>query len=313
MEHRKLVIIGSGAAGWTAALYAARAGLKPLVVAGIQPGGQLTITDDVENYPGFPDPIGGPELMARMEAQALRYGTEVVHDTIVRVDFDQYPYVLEGDERRWKAEAVIIATGAAARWLGVEGEKTYMGRGFSMCATCDGFFYRGKEVAVVGGGNTAVEEALYLANLCSKVHLIHRRDSLKAERILQERLFANPKIEIHWNRAVAEIAGTEGLTGGVTHVILDRTDREGPQEELRVDGVFAAIGHDPATAVFKGHIDLDGHGYIKLVPGTAQTSRIGVWGAGDAADPHYRQAITAAGMGCMAALEAERWLAAKNG
>jgi len=312
MEHRKLVIIGSGAAGWTAALYAARAGLKPLVVAGIQPGGQLTITDDVENYPGFPDPIGGPELMARMEAQALRYGTEVVHDTVVRVDFDQYPYVLEGDGHHWKAEAVIIATGAAARWLGVKGEEAFRGRGYSACAVCDGHFLRGKEAAVVGGGNTAVEEALYLANLCSKVHLIHRRDSLKAERILQERLFANRKVEIHWNRAVAEIAGTEGLTGGVTHLILDRTDGTGPQEELRIDGVFAAIGHDPATEVFKGQVDLDSHGYVVVSPGTTRTSKNLIAAAGDCADPHWRQAVTAAGMGCMAALDIERSLAVRN-
>jgi len=312
MERRRLVIIGSGAAGWTAALYAARAGLKPLVVAGIQPGGQLTITDDVENYPGFPDPIGGPELMARMEQQALRYGTEVVHDTIVRVDFDRYPYVLEGDEHSWTADSVIIATGAAARWLGVKGEETYRGRGVSACATCDGFFYRNKQVAVVGGGNSAVEEALYLANLCSKVHLIHRRDTLKAERILQERLLANPRIELRWNRAVAEIAGTEGPAGGVTHVILDRTDGSGAQEELRVDGVFAAIGHDPATAVFKGQLDLDEHGYVKVVPGTTRTSRDLIMAAGDCADPNWRQAVTAAGMGCMAALDIERALAAKN-
>jgi len=312
MEHRRLVIIGSGAAGWTAALYAARAGLKPLVVAGIQPGGQLTITDDVENYPGFPDPIGGPELMARMEEQALRYGTEVAHDTVVRVDFDQYPYVLEGEEHQWKADSVIIATGAAARWLGVKGEEAFMGRGVSACATCDGHFYRGKEVAVVGGGNTAVEEALYLSNLCSKVHLIHRRDSLKAERILQDRLLGNPKIEVHWNRAVAEIAGTEGLQGGVTHVVLDRTDGDGPQEELRVDGVFAAIGHDPATAVFRGQVDLDDHGYVRVTPGTTRTGKKLLHAAGDVADPHWRQAVTAAGMGCMAALDIERTLAAET-
>lgn len=310
MEHRTLVIIGSGTAGWTAAIYAARAGLAPLVVTGLQSGGQLTITSDVENFPGFDDPIAGPDLMARMEAQARRYGSDVTYDLISTVDFSTYPYVLLGDVGAWTADAVIVATGAAARWLGVPGEDRFRGRGVSACATCDGVLFRGREVAVVGGGNTAAEEALHLANLCTRVHLIHRRDSLRAERILQDRVASHPAIKIHWNRVVSSIEGTDGLTGGVTHVVL--ADPEGSLEELRVDGVFCAIGHSPATEVFRGQLDLDSRGYVIVEPGTTRTNRRLVHAAGDCADPHYRQAVTAAAMGCMAALEIERELATSS-
>ncbi|MCR9256357.1 MAG: thioredoxin-disulfide reductase [Alphaproteobacteria bacterium] len=308
-EHRtKLLIIGSGPAGYTAAIYAARASLEPMLVAGLQPGGQLTITTDVENYPGFADVIQGPWLMEQMQAQAEHVGTKLVNDIIVEVDFSKRPFAMKGDSGdSYIADTVVIATGAQARWLGLPSEQKFQGGGVSACATCDGFFFRGVEVAVVGGGNTAVEEALYLTNHASKVHLIHRRDSLRAEKILQDRLFKHPKVEVHWNKTVEEIVG-EAMPPRVNGLILNDT-AGGEQTKLAVEGVFIAIGHDPATKVFKGHVDMDGEGYITTAPDSTQTSVPGVYAAGDVKDKVYRQAVTAAGMGCMAALEAEKFIA----
>jgi thioredoxin reductase (NADPH) len=310
-EKRRIVIVGSGAAGWTAAIYASRAGLEPLVVTGLQRGGQLTITHDVENFPGFPTAVGGQELMERMEAQAVAYGTAVADDTVVSVDFSKRPFLLVGSEGGvWEADAVIIATGATAKWLGVEGEDRYFGRGYSMCAVCDSFAVRGKEAAVVGGGNTAVEEALYLSNICSTVHLVHRRDSLKSERILRDRLLSKENVVVHWNTKVKKIAGDERPTGGVTGLELVSTV-DGSERFLHVAGVFGAIGHAPASKPFEGQLDLDEHGYVLVAPGTTRTSRDFVWAAGDVADTQWRQAATAAGFGCMAALDAERMLTAE--
>ena len=302
-----VVIVGTGSAGLAAAIYAARANLDPLVVAGLQPGGQLTITTDVENYPGFADVVQGPWLMQQMQAQAEKVGARIEYDLVTSVDFSSRPFALRCDGgAEIKARSVVIATGAQARWLGLESEAAFNGRGVSACATCDGFFYRGKEVAVVGGGNTAVEEALYLANICSKVTLVHRRDSLRAEQIMQDRLMRTGNIELCWNRTVDEVLGDDG---GVTGVRLASTKGEGPME-IAVDGMFVAIGHDPATAAFKGAVDMDGEGYITAEAGTTRTSVAGVFAAGDCVDKVYRQAVTAAGMGCMAALDAEKWLAA---
>ncbi|HET9147269.1 MAG TPA: thioredoxin-disulfide reductase, partial [Acetobacteraceae bacterium] len=278
------------------------------LVAGLQPGGQLTITTEVENYPGFAEPIQGPWLMEQMATQAANVGTEIVHDIITRVDFSTQPFRAFGDSGdSYVAEAVIIATGAQARWLGLPAEQKFQGAGVSACATCDGFFYRGKRVAVVGGGNTAVEEALYLTHHASHVTLIHRRDSLRAEQILQDRLFANPKIEVVWDHVVADILG-EGAPPVVTGAVLQNT-RNGAEQRIDVDGVFVAIGHDPATSLFRGQIDMDAEGYIRTVPGSTRTSLRGVFAAGDVQDRIFRQAVTAAGSGCMAALEAERLLA----
>ena len=304
----RCLIVGSGPAGYTAAIYAARALLKPVMIAGIQPGGQLTITTDVENYPGFADVIQGPWLMEQMEAQARHVGTEFVNDTVTKADLSSRPFRLETDSGQvWLAETVIIATGAQAKWLGLETERKFQGFGVSACATCDGFFYRGKNVAVVGGGNTAVEEALFLTSFASKVTLIHRRDELRAEKILQERLFAHPKIEVVWDHVVDEVLGSEepkGVTGvRIRHV------RTGEAQILPVQGLFVAIGHDPATAVFRGHLDMDGDGYVLTQPGSTKTSVPGVFAAGDVQDRVYRQAVTAAGSGCMAALDAEKFLA----
>lgn len=307
----KVIIIGSGAAGWTAAVYAARAGLSPLVIAGGQPGGQMTIAGDVENYPGFESGIDGHALMMKMQEQAIKFGTRFESDIITQVELANSPFFLRGESKDYIAESVIIATGATARWLGVEGEQKYQGKGVSACATCDGFFYRGKEVAVVGGGNTAVEEALYLSGICSKVHLIHRKDVLKAEKILLERLFKRDNIVYHWNTVVNKICGGEGLIAPMSHIEL-RKNGESDISELVVDGVFIAIGHDPATGVFKSNVHLDSSGYVVVEPGTVKTSVSGVFAAGDVADPKYRQAITAAGMGCMAALEVEKWLLSKE-
>jgi thioredoxin reductase (NADPH) len=304
----RVLIIGSGPAGYTAAIYAARASLSPVLLAGLEPGGQLTITTDVENYPGFADVIQGPWLMEQMAAQAAHVGTRIVHDLVTRVDFATRPFrciVDSGDA--FLADAVIIATGAQARWLGIESEQRLAGRGVSACATCDGFFYRGKAVAVVGGGNTAVEEALYLTHHADSVTLIHRRDALRAEKILQKRLFAHPKIKVVWNSVVAEIEGG-GSPEVVTGVRL-RNVKSGALERLPADGVFIAIGHTPTTAIFAGQVAMDREGYILTEPDSTRTSVEGVFAAGDVQDKVFRQAVTAAGTGCMAALEAEKWLA----
>ncbi|MGD0106142.1 MAG: thioredoxin-disulfide reductase [Rhodopila sp.] len=307
-HHTKILIIGAGPAGYTAAIYAARANLSPILVAGMQPGGQLMITTDVENYPGFADVIQGPWLMEQMEAQATHVGTRIIHDLITGVDFSRRPFRCQGDSGDgYTADAVIIATGAQARWLGLASEQTLQGRGVSACATCDGFFYRGKTVAVIGGGNTAVEEALYLTHHAEKVTLVHRRDSLRAEKILQNRLFAHPRISVIWTSRVAEIVGG-GTPEVVTGVRLHETNT-GAESILPVDGVFIAIGHTPTTAVFAGHVDMDAEGYIRTVPNSTRTSVTGVFAAGDVQDRIFRQAVTAAGTGCMAALEAEKYLA----
>ncbi|SHM27729.1 thioredoxin-disulfide reductase [Roseibium suaedae] len=307
-EHSKLLIIGSGPAGYTAAIYAARAMMQPTLIAGIQPGGQLTITYEVENYPGFADPIQGPWLMEQMQKQAENVGTKIVYDTITKADLAARPFRFEADGGTvYTADAVVIATGAQARWLGISSEQDFMGAGVSACATCDGFFYRNREVVVVGGGNTAVEEALYLANLASKVTLVHRRDSLRAEKILQDRLFSNPKIEVIWDHAVDEILGG-GMPKAVTGVRL-KSMLSGETREVKTDGVFIAIGHAPAVDLFRDQLELKPNGYLMTAPDSTKTSIPGVFAAGDVTDDIYRQAVTAAGMGCMAALEAERYLA----
>jgi thioredoxin reductase (NADPH) len=302
------VIIGSGPAGYTAAIYAARAMLEPVLIEGIQPGGQLTITTDVENYPGFADVIQGPWLMEQMRAQAEHVGTRIVSDHVSSLDLSHRPFRLVTESGAvYVAETVILATGAQARWLGIASEETYRGLGVSACATCDGFFYRGKEVVVVGGGNTAVEEALFLTNFASKVTLVHRRDRLRAERILQDRLFAHPKVNVVWNAALEEIVGEEDPSR-VTAVKL-RDVHTGKVAELRTDGVFIAIGHAPATGLVEGQVKLKDSGYVWTAPDSTATSVPGLYAAGDVADDIYRQAVTAAGRGCMAALEAERFLA----
>ena len=306
--HTRLAIIGAGPAGYTAAIYAARAGLEPVLVAGLQPGGQLTITTDVENFPGFAQAISGPWLMEQMEAQARHVGTEVRQDIVTAVDFRSRPFQLtcdSGDTLR--ADAAIIATGAQARWLGLPAEKALAGAGVSACATCDGFFFRGRRVAVVGGGNTAVEEALFLANLAAHVTLIHRRDTLRAERILQRRLFTHPNVSVVWDSEVMDILSA-GSRPGVTGLAL-RHVRTGAASQLALDGVFIAIGHSPATALFAGHLALDADGYVITAPNSTATSMPGVFAAGDVQDKVWRQAVTAAGTGCMAALEADKWLA----
>lgn len=308
-HHAKVLIIGSGPAGYTAAIYAARANLEPMLVQGLQPGGQLTITIDVENYPGFAEVIQGPWLMEQMREQAEHVGTKMLFDIITEVDFDSRPFRAIGDGGDvYTADSIIIATGAQAKWLGLETEQTFQGFGVSACATCDGFFYRGKEVAVVGGGNTAVEEAIYLTNHAEKVTLIHRRDELRAEKILQDRLFKHPKIEVIWDTTLEEILGDKDPLG-VTGLRLKNV-KSGEESQLSVDGVFIAIGHKPATEVFKGKLDTDEEGYLLVKPGTVSTNIPGVYAAGDVTDKVYRQAVTAAGMGCMAALEAEKYIGA---
>ena len=308
VRHEKLVIIGSGPAGYTAAIYAARAMLKPLLIEGIQPGGQLTITTDVENYPGFAEVIQGPWLMEQMRLQAVHVGTQIESDYINHVDFSRRPMRLEGDSGTiYTADAVIIATGAQARWLGLPTEEKFKGFGVSACATCDGFFYRGKEVLVIGGGNTAVEEALYLSHLARKVTLVHRRAELRAERILQERLHAHDKIDVIWNTALEEVVGASSPPG-VTHARL-RNVKTGAVFDKPTDGIFIAIGHTPATEIFRGQVAMKPNGYIMVEGGSTATNIPGVFAAGDVADDIYRQAVTAAGMGCMAALDAERYLA----
>ena len=312
LTHRtKVLIIGAGPAGYTAAIYAARANMKPILVTGLQPGGQLTITTDVENYPGFAHGVQGPDLMEQMRQQAENVGTQLLYDIIVSVDLSATPIRAVGDAGDvYLADTLIVATGAQARWLGLESEKTFGGHGVSACATCDGFFCRGKEVVVVGGGNTAVEEALYLTHHATKVTVVHRRDTFRAEKILQDRLFANPKISVIWNHEVEEILGTIEPIKSVTGLRI-RDVTSGEAKELRTDGVFVAIGHDPATALFRGQIDMDEAGYIKLQPWSTRTSARNTLAAGDCADAIYRQAVLAAGMGCMAALEAEKLLAAQ--
>ena len=308
MPHSKVIILGSGPAGCTAAIYAARAMLEPTLIAGIQPGGQLTITTEVENYPGFADVIQGPWLMEQMQAQAEHVGTKFVQDTITAVDLARRPFTLKADSgTTYTADTLIIATGASANWLGLPTETKFQGFGVSACATCDGFFFRGKSVAVVGGGNTAAEEALFLTNFADKVTLIHRRDALRADKTNQMRLRANKKVDILYDTEVLEVEGTENPKG-VTGVKL-RNMVTGSMRNLPVDGLFIAIGHSPATELFKDQIEMDGTGYIKTAPDSTHTSVAGVFAAGDVKDKIYRQAVTAAGMGCMAALEAERFLA----
>lgn len=310
-RHSKVLIIGSGAAGYTAAIYAARAMLKPTLVAGLQPGGQLTITTDVENYPGFADVIQGPWLMEQMRAQAEHVGTDIVSDIIVKAELDTTPFRLTGDSGTvYTADSVIIATGASAKWLGLASEQKFQGFGVSACATCDGFFYRDKEVFVIGGGNTAVEEALFLTNFASKVTLVHRREALRAEKVMQERLFKHPKIEVVWNHVLEEITGDTNPPG-VTGVRL-KDVVSGEIEDRKADGVFIAIGHAPATELFTDALETKEGGYLVTQPDSTATSIPGVFAAGDVTDDIFRQAVTAAGMGCMAALEAERWLAARE-
>lgn len=314
-RHTKVLIIGSGPAGYTAAIYAARAMLKPTLIAGMEQGGQLMITTDVENYPGFADPIQGPWLMDQMLKQAEHVGADIVNDLVTEVDTTRRPFIVKTDSGDdWTADTLIIATGAKAKWLGIDTEQTFMGFGVSACATCDGFFYRNKHVIVVGGGNSAVEEALYLSNIASKVTLVHRREGLRSERILQERLFAKDNVEILWNTEIAEITGIEGkhpMPPSVTGVKL-RDTRSGEVRDFGVDGVFVAIGHAPAVSLFEGKLKLKDNGYMWTAPDSTATSVEGIFAAGDVTDDTYRQAITAAGMGCMAALEAERYLTAQE-
>ncbi len=308
-KHAKVIILGSGPAGYTAAIYAARAMLKPLLIQGGQPGGQLTITTDVENYPGFADVIQGPWLMEQMQAQAEHVGTEIVMDHISKVDLKKRPFRLEGESGDvYTADALIICTGAQARWIGMPSEEAFKGYGVSACATCDGFFYKGKEVVVVGGGNTAVEEAIFLTNFAKRVTVVHRRDHFRAEKILQERLFKNPKIEVIWDTVLDEVVGTADPRS-VTGVRL-KSVKTGKVIERAADGVFIAIGHAPATEIFRGQLEMKPTGYILTEPNSTATSVPGVFAAGDVKDEVFRQAVTAAGMGCMAALEAERFLAA---
>jgi thioredoxin reductase (NADPH) len=308
-EEVKVLIIGSGPAGYTAAIYAARAGLKPVLYTGGQPGGQLTTTNDVENFPGYPEGINGPQMMMDLQKQAERFGTEVNYGLVTSVDFSGYPLKVTVDEKNEVlAGSVIIATGATAKYLGIPSEEKYNNRGVSACAVCDGYFYRGKEVAVVGAGDSAAEEATYLANLCTKVHLIVRRDEMRASKIMQQRVMKTPNIEIHWNTETDEILGNEKGVSGVRLL----NNKSGEKSEIQVEGFFLAIGHKPNTEIFKDFIDMDETGYIQVVPGTSKTNVEGVFAVGDAADRVYRQAITAAGTGCMGALDAEKFLAAKE-
>ena len=310
-HHSRVLILGSGPAGLSAAIYTARAGLEPMLVHGIQPGGQMTITTDVENYPGFAEVIQGPWLMEEMQKQAEAVGTKMIADIITEIDLSGRPFRAVGDSGdTYTADALIVATGAQAKWLGLPSEDKFKGFGVSACATCDGFFFRGREVAVIGGGNTAVEEALYLTNHASKVTLVHRRDSLRSEKILQERLFKNPKVEMRWDSTLEEVAGGEDPLG-VTGATL-RNVKTGDIDTIPVDGVFVAIGHTPNTELFKGTLDMDNEGYLVTKPDSTQTNIPGVYAAGDVQDKIFRQAVTAAGTGCMAALETEKFLAANE-
>ncbi len=310
MQHAKLIIVGSGPAGYTAAIYAARAMLEPVLISGVQPGGQLTITTDVENYPGFADVIQGPWLMEQMRLQAEHVGTKMVTDHIIEADLSQRPFVLKGDSGEvYTADTLILATGAQARWLGLESEQRFKGFGVSACATCDGFFYRGKDIYVVGGGNTAVEEALYLSHIAKSVTIVHRRDHFRAERIMQNRLLARDNVKVVWNSVIEEVTGKAGFPPSVTGLKL-RNVETGVVTDVETDGVFIAIGHAPATEIIAGQVKLKPSGYIWTAPDSTATSVPGVFAAGDVTDEIFRQAVTAAGQGCMAALEAERWLAA---
>jgi thioredoxin reductase (NADPH) len=305
-EKIKVLIIGSGPAGYTAAIYASRAGLSPVLYTGSQPGGQLTITNDVENYPGYPDGIMGPQMMEDFRRQAERFGTDVRYGLVTEVDFSHQPFKVVVDEtHEIEAETVLISTGASAKWLGLESESRLNGKGVSACAVCDGFFFKGQEVAIVGAGDTACEEASYLSNICSKVYMLIRRDEMRASQIMQQRVMKNPKIEILWNTETVEILGDEEVTG--VRVFNNQTEETA---DIKVSGFFVAIGHEPNTGIFKGFIDMDENGYIKTIPGTSKTNIPGVFACGDAQDHVYRQAVTAAGTGCMAALDAERYLAA---
>ncbi len=304
----KAIILGSGPAGYTAAIYAARANLQPTLIKGLQPGGQLTITTDVENYPGYADTVQGPWMMEQMDRQAAKVGARMIDDTVVAADLSRRPFVLTGDSgETYTGETLIICTGASARWLGLASEERFQGFGVSACATCDGFFFRDKHVAVIGGGNTAVEEAIFLTNFAAKVTLVHRRDELRADKILQDRLFRNAKIEVVWDHVVDEIVGTD-MPPGVTGVVLRPTTSGDALKEIAVDGVFIAIGHTPNTELFQGQITMDAEGYIVTIPDSTATNIPGVFAAGDVQDKIFRQAVTAAGTGCMAALEAERFL-----
>lgn len=304
-NHRKVIIIGSGPAGYTAAVYAARANLAPLMFEGLQPGGQLTITTDVENFPGFPEGILGPQLMEDMKKQASRFGTTIINAMVTDVDFQAKPFTVKTSSETYTADSVIIATGASAKLIGLEAEKTLMGHGVSACATCDGFFFRDKEVIIVGGGDSAMEEANFLTKFASKVTIVHRREELRASKIMQDRAKANPKIEFVWNAAVTDILGSK--EDGVHAVVLKDT-QTGETREFATQGVFVAIGHKPNTDLFTDQLDMHDNGYLKVEPGTANTNIPGVFAAGDVADHHYRQAITAAGSGCMAAMDAEKYL-----
>ncbi len=303
-QHERVIIIGSGPAGYTAALYASRANLSPLLIEGLQPGGQLTITSEVENYPGFPESILGPELMEKMKQQAERFGTRFVLGDVTRVDFTHRPFQVWQDDTLYTADTVIIATGASAKWLGIDSERAYRGKGVSACATCDGFFFRGVEVGVVGGGDTAVEEATFLTKYASRVHLIHRRGELRASKIMQEKARKNPKIALVWNSVVDEVLG-DGKA--VTGVRLKDT-KDGTHRELPLQGLFMGIGHEPNTSLFRGQLEMNSVGYLVVRAPSTATSVPGVFAAGDVADPTYRQAVTAAGSGCAAAIDAERWL-----
>jgi len=302
-----VIVIGSGPAGYTAALYTARASLEPVIIAGLQPGGQLMITTDVENYPGFPEGILGPEMMERFRQQVERFGTQVLDRQVTKVDFSQRPFRVWTDEEEFQARTVIVSTGASAKWIGLPSEITYGGYGVSACATCDGFFFRNREVAVVGGGDTAMEEAHYLTKMCSKVYLIHRRDEFRASKIMQERVLSNPKVEVIWNSVVEEIVGETEPHKKVTGIRL-RDVVTCEHREVPLAGVFVAIGHKPNSDLFKGILEMDEVGYLKVKPGTTETNIPGVFAAGDVADSNYRQAVTAAGTGCMAAIDAERFL-----
>lgn len=308
IERISCLIIGSGPAGYTAAIYAARANLKPVLYQGIQPGGQLTITTEVENYPGYADGVQGPEMMLHFEKQASRMGADIRYGLATKVDFSQQPFKVEIDEEKWlEADAVIIATGASAKWLGLESEQRLNGFGVSACAVCDGFFFRGKEVAIVGAGDTAAEEALYLSKLCTKVHMIVRKDAMRASKVMQDRVINTPNIQVYWNSETDEVLGEKTV-----NAVRIKNNKTGEKQEIPVSGFFVAIGHQPNSAIFQGQIDMDEAGYIKTIPGSSRTNIEGVFAAGDVQDKIYRQAVTAAGSGCMAALDAERYLGAKG-
>ena len=311
-NHRHLIIIGSGPAGFTAALYASRANLRPLIFEGLQPGGQLTITTEVENYPGFEHGIMGPELMETMRKQAHRFGAESLYKIVTKVDFSKRPFTLWADDEVYTADAVIVATGASAKWLGIPSEKEFSGYGVSACATCDGFFFRNQEVYVVGGGDTAMEEASFLTKFASKLTLVHRRNEFRASKVMQDRVLNNPKVSVEWDSVVEEVLGvTENNKKKMTGLRLKNV-KTGAVKEVKADGLFLAIGHQPNTAIFNGLLDMHPNGYLKVQPGSTRTNIEGVFAAGDVADAYYRQAITAAGSGCMAALDAERWLAERE-